>query len=183
MRDIYTTAGVFRLIGAIALFSWTGGVSQAAALPPEVCKYEKAHYVLMGDKGVEAGFVKHVPTEQFPTNVFFFISVASAHKTFWYAPEHGSNFGNTKLISINDPRNKNWAPPDPDGMTGRPAADEEYFAVRANLSFDEAAPDATAQAPAYIFVPDFAPNLWSATRGIGKPISVPRAFLKLTKCG
>jgi len=165
---------------AAALGSWIGGAHAA----PAKCPYREAHYALLGKPDVTARFVAHPKTPEISTDVYFHIRVESRAWDFWYTFDSGNGYSTVRLISIEDPAEKGWQPPNPDGRAGRPNADETYFGIDSNLTIRTEIPFADKPAPTYIFVPDFGMHVWyrASTANEARRYAVPRAFFKLVGC-
>lgn len=170
---------LFFLLPSIS--SWAGEAS---------CPYTRAHYRLQQQPDVTADFLEVANPRAAGTNnkpdLFLHVHIASLRWDYWYLPVPGNGYGDISLISVENPRGKNWQPPEMDGRRGRPHADQTYFSLDKDLKFldgDPYPPDAPA--PYYIFIPDFGPDVWYDARMLvsGRRYLIRRAFFVLNRCG
>jgi hypothetical protein len=116
---------------------------------------------------------------------FFHINIKSLGWDYWYLPDSGAGYSDISLISVDDPRDPGWQPPEMNGRLHRPHSDQTYFELDKDLRFRDTLPyPPDAPAPYYIFVPNFGEDVWYDGRTIvsGNRYMVPRAFFVLDHC-
>ncbi|HTU00117.1 MAG TPA: hypothetical protein VMF58_18855 [Rhizomicrobium sp.] len=130
-----------------------------AAGRASACDYEHARYALAGDPSVVAEFTKpkdHVP--EMAGDLFFYIKMKRRKLTYWYFPDRGTE--DVTMISMLDPREKDWQPPDPDSRWFRPHPDEPFYAFGDDYRDRFELPSRRQRAAKLLFLPNLAHEAW-----------------------
>lgn len=153
-----------------------GGLFFCASSPAaSVCPIEQARYdYSAGQGGADFKVIKHV--DGFASPLVFHLSL-SGTKNLWFLFDQG-NARYVGLISIKDPSQSGWSPPNPDGGD-RPIRDQKFFAWNDDLKIFGEIPVPGSPAPKFILVPDLPETLQAS---VSDRMFIGSGIFKLVGC-